>query len=240
MAVTKYSIGVSTFINDLETALNAKGLITLTKYKDATNLIFTTPLTGKVIKINILNTTTSIVRAYYGDAWTSGTTITNSVTFSYASTGTDIDLAAADLYADTNFFALLAKTNDGTYGLTYVGALDNGDVLVFGLGTSIDGTCAAFNMTDAVDLYPITFSPLGFKDASANLFTMPLMWANAAGVLEWNTSVPSGTVGIKVSSIQSTGVNSIISGAAYTITPANMKLGAVRGIYSALLIEFTP
>ena len=124
---TKYSLGVSTVVADILSALQAQNLITELKYQDSTNLIFTTPLTDKVIRLYMLNSGDTTFCAYYGDAWTSGTTITNSVKIA------DFKDNASNMYlvTDTTFFSL-AMNKSNMRPFAYVGSFDNGDEVVFG------------------------------------------------------------------------------------------------------------
>ncbi len=242
MAATLYSYGVSTIITDIKAALNAKGLITLVKYENATNLIFTTPLTSKVIKIAIENANFTQLLAYYGDAWTSTTTITNQVQFGNTVTSDDAKLTGFDIIADTNFFAIIWKTGTtAAYGVTYVGQLENGDDLVFAFTNILSTGNVAKNLTTEENLYPITlYTVTGAKDSTGKLFTIPLMWTNSAGAIQMNGTAIGGTTGIKLSSSIFNGATSVFIGSNYYLTPATLFFTTAQTLYTSLLLEFTP
>lgn len=228
-------------ITTLKGALNAKSLITSVLYEDTDCLIFSTPLTGKVIKIKVLDNT---FRMSYGDAWTSAETVTNEVIFASRNTGTTTGLYCI---ADTTWFFMAYEASNILYQ-GYVGALDNGDVLVFGFSSSSYTTYfpnnKAMNVTDGVQLLPVSLSShLTFKDSSGKLLKMPLMWYNPTNkTLEMNGTVPAKTVGAYVSSWKGGTLNTDL-GASYYLTGSELYMhysGAVaEGLRSALLVEFT-
>lgn len=227
-------------ITTLKGALNAKSLITSVLYEDADCLIFSTPLTGKVIKIKILNNVFSMA---YGDAWTSAETVTNEVIFASRNSGITTGLYCI---ADTTWFFMAWESTTSLYQ-GYVGALDSGDVLVFGFGPNSGsgvGNNKAMNVTDGVQLLPVSLSSyLTFKDPSGKLLKIPLMWYNPSNkTLEMNGTVPAKTVGAYVSSWMGGSLNTDL-GANYYLTGSNLYMhysGAVaEGLRTALLVEFT-
>lgn len=226
-------------ITTLKGALNAKSLITSVLYEDDDCLIFSTPLTGKVIKIKVLN---NMFRMAYGDAWTSEETVTNEVIFASRNDGNTTGLYCI---ADTTWFFMAWESTNTLYQ-GYVGALDNGDVLVFGFTSSnyeITNN-RAMNVTDGVQLLPVSLSShLTFKDPSGKLLKMPLMWYNPTNkTLEMNGTVPAKTVGAYVSSWKGGGSNTDL-GANYYLTGSNLYMhysgAAAEGLRMALLVEFT-
>ena len=159
-------------VNSIESALISAGIRTATLYKDANNLIFTTPRSNKVIRIY----TNAGFIFYFGDAWTSGVTITNQQTFSQG------------LVAQTN--AMMIVTPNAIH-FTYTGAnptdiqtcfiatLDDSVVnspanmpyLVGGFGTlgGSSYTKAQFwDTTNRLQLYPVNAPRMNFTDKNGN------------------------------------------------------------------------
>lgn len=241
---TKYSISTTnylTMIDGIEAALNAKGLITATLYKDSGYLIFTTPLTDKVVKIRILSNLNDFL-IYFGDARVSGSTITNEIPFGMIDVGSPV--TALDVIVDANYFIIVWQVNLYYVAVCYIGALDNGDVLVFSMNSSSTGShnsmTQAVNITTGSILYPISFNNTGFKDPAGNIFTMPLMWADSANNLQMNGNNPSETLGVKVSSVNNIGVN-VGTGVGYFLMPSTMYMtSSLITVRSSLLIEYTP
>ncbi len=229
-------------ITTLKGALNAKSLITSVLYEDADCLIFSTPLTDKVLKIKVLNNVFSMA---YGDAWTSAETVTNEVIFASRYDGITTGLYCI---ADTTWFFMAYESTMFLYQ-GYVGALDSGDVLVFGFSKASTQPQAvtnkkAMNVTDGVQLLPVSLSShLTFKDPSGKLLKMPLMWYNPTNkTLEMNDKVPAKTVGAYVSSWNGGSLNTDL-GANYYLTGSNLYMHYsgtfAEGLRMALLVEFT-
>lgn len=100
MAIYTLNISSAALLREsLSTALTTAGIITTNHYDTSENLIVTTTRSNKVIRF--LTTTIRLV-VYYGDAYTSGTTITNQVTLnaSFSATTDEAKLiVTADLLA---------------------------------------------------------------------------------------------------------------------------------------------
>ncbi|HOB12146.1 MAG TPA: hypothetical protein PKO32_03230 [Syntrophomonadaceae bacterium] len=232
------AINLSSVIADIKAALNAKGLIGTLHYESDSNLIFSTGICSKVIRINWYSARQ--LDLYYGDAWKSGTTITNSVTFStqaYSAANTGMHCVA-----DTTFFFLLAESSS-YLTCAYVGALSNGDELVFGLiansSSSYYNNNLCKNLTDAVDLAPITFNR-GFSDSN-NLMSQPLMWCNSSSrQIEKDGANAAGTVGVKNVSFEAA-AGQVIVGTTGLITPGLLYSQTAGGVATrtSLLVEFS-
>jgi hypothetical protein len=237
MAASYTSIGTATPIANIATALAAKGLISTNHYQNTEYLIISTPICSKVIKIRWAS---SRIIMSYGDAYTSGSTITNEVAFCGNGAGTVVGI---HLVADTTFFALVTETGAGaSYTIGYVGALTNGDQLVFGLNSTSTAayyaSCLNRNLTDGVDLLPITW-PRGFSNAGT-LLAQPLLWYNTANkFLELNSGNLAGTVGVRNVSFIA-GATQVIVGVNSLITPGVMYSATAAGqaTYSSLLLEW--
>lgn len=242
---TKYNISITNYlttIDGIEAALNAKGLITATLYKASGYLIFTTPLTDKVVKIRITSNMQDFF-IYFGDAWVSGSTITNQIQFGVLDVTNPV--TALDVIVDANYFIIVWQVNSYYAGVCYIGALDNGDVLVFSMNSSSaaahNSMTQAVNITTGSNLYPISFNNTGFKDPAGNIFTMPLMWADSANNLQMNGNNPSGTLGVKVSSVTNISGANVGTGVGYFLMPSTMYMtSSLIIVRSSLLIEYTP
>lgn len=238
MAATKYSCRVDSIANaliDIKAALVAKSLITATLYETSPYLIFSTPLSTKVIKIYIVN---QDLYVYYGDAYTSGSTITNQTTFCFIDGATSI--ASINVIADTTFFVIVFCANGTGAGIAYVGALDNGDDIMLGGSSKSNADCSCFNVTDSTTLNMISFGGgVGFFDASNNIYSMPLMLCQSTGELEMNGTDPAEVVGLKVASVAGVGITTIAGGAGYVLTPSNLGCSG-KSLSSSILIEYTP
>lgn len=244
-----YSLSIGNIINDLEAALNAKGLITTTHYKDSDCIIFTTPLiTGKVIKFKFENSAYTRSWWYYGDTWSSGETITNQISFMYTNDVLDAGCSGVDLIADTNFFILTYKSGAvPAYSVAYVGKLDNNDQILFALSTysPSEGGGLGMNITQNRQIYLVGITANGsahgmFKDPSGNLLGLDLMCYYGGGILEMNGANPAKVVGVKCSSIGSLGSIGTYLGPNYYLTPSMLYQNAVKVFYTSLLVEFTP
>lgn len=246
MAATHTSIGLVATIADIKAALNAKALITEVKYETDTYLIFTTPLLsgGKVVKIYY----GTYIRVSVGSGWTSGSTITDEYYFNYAYSSSSIILDAINMIADTNFFMLVYTDTDQGYlyhGIAYIGALENGDEFVFGLVGAVNSAHnannRAKNLTDGIELYPVTWNRQ-FASSSGKILTQKLMWSNSAtGVLEENTDgTPAGTMGVKLCSAANSNITITVVAGSHLITPAFSYMhGGMKVTESSLLSEFS-
>lgn len=245
MAATYTAFPIAATIVPLKDALNAKGLITTVLYEDADCLIFSTPLTTKVIKIKAPQANDQF-NVHYGDAWTSAETITNSVTFANRNTGAVLDFA---IIADTTWFLLSWHSSGAApHYHAYVGALSNGDPIVFGFCNSMYSSWAsnnrAINLATGHDMLPIGIkSYRTFSDASGYLLETPLIWQDyVTNQIIYNGAAPAETLGVTVSSFMPGEAHEL--GVDYMLTPG-VAFGHFGGAYiqtlwSSLLIKFTP
>lgn len=236
MAAKLFSINnltSETRIDGIEDALNDKFLITTTLYKSSNCLIFSTPLITKVIKIKLSGTNADI-NISYGDAWTSGETITNSVQF--VSSADHSNLNYMQVVADSEYFVILTHTVSPVGVIAYVGALNNGDKILFGFCVKNYGGNSCVNITKNTQMLPISlYTDNNVIDGSGNFYTMPLMWS-ASGLMQLNGSVPAETLGLKVSSVYS--LANTLNGDGYVLSPAPMYMSGAQRIKSSLLIEY--
>jgi hypothetical protein len=117
-------------------------------YQDSANLIFSIPaISNKVIKI-----TTAVPTFYFGDAWTSGTTITNQVKVSSFSFDWSSYREGMCLVLSSNYF-LLCPTN----GIVCYGILTNNAHVAFA-ATTLEAESTCYNLDDGTNIYPLTTS----------------------------------------------------------------------------------
>jgi hypothetical protein len=238
LAASIYNVALANAIPDIVTALTAKGLITNILYQSATYLVFTTPLTSKVIKIYAATGTTSVV-IYYGDAWTSGSTITNQVTFFSCSSG----ITLVSIIADTTWFFIACESSTSYMGYGYVGALSNGDVVVFGFaGSSSNSNNIGFDITTGIQIRPITFNRT-IKDATGHLYSFPLYWVKITdNSIILDGTNPASTVGVKVAGYVYNSAT-IDKGPGYYLTHSPLfdsGSSTTAVVSSAFLVEYTP
>lgn len=238
MAATYYNLNIgstSLLLENIELVLDSKGLRTSTLFKDASNLVFTTPLTNKIIKftVNSLN-----FRAYYGDAWTSGANITNQIIFSLQGDKS----ASISIVIDDAFFAIVVvHPTNAQNNITYVGVLDNGDVIIFGTTASPStgnyNSCIAMNLTTNERILPLTYN-FGFTDLNLNIYIYDLMWVNVTTkTLILNGSLPAKTIGIKATTADIS--NQLIIKQNYILTPSTMYIANYGLIFkNSLIIQF--
>lgn len=96
-------------MNELKNVLTAANAITTLYYRSTVALIFLSPYSNKVIKF----TNTAGLQLIIGDAWTSGTTITNPIIVGFPYNGTFLSTASHAIIttADTLVFAISGGTN---------------------------------------------------------------------------------------------------------------------------------
>lgn len=228
-------------INDLKVGLTAQGLITTIFYETTGMLIFSTPLTSKVIRIVISGNQGFYLN--WGDAYISEGDITNPQAVVNRDSG---DGLFAYLFASADFFLLIREAANINLG-AYVGALSDGTELIFGLnlGAGIDwfyNGCKAWDVTNERVIYPVGLTTyVTAKDAAGKLMKMPLLWAYPAGKsLYMDGASPANTVGVNLTSYKAPGVFSFL-GTSYYLTSSSMYLAiAVQVLSTSLLIEFTP
>jgi|GEM_PF-7030537 len=186
MANTYYSVNTSTPIADVSAALTDKyGAGVTIHYETANYLVFTcAAITNKVIKLYYYSG--SWFGFFYGDAWTSGTTITNQVQFGGYGSGT---ATAIHLVLGTSFFFLCYLMSNTPYsGVVIIGELTNGNHVAVGLmgdATYAGYYCKARDTVTGIDLRLITISHT-LCDTTNKLYKQPVILATAAGVAEMN------------------------------------------------------
>lgn len=172
----KYSFGNLT---ELKSGLDVSDVAYTMHFQDSSNLVFSMPsVSNKVIQITMAGSTANI---YYGDSWTSGTTLVNKVTVIYQTNA----LVNGILVFKPNLFAIAYNADAGNMynNLALFGkASDNSFYLLMGSGgNSSDGGWRNLSTGDV--LIPIipTFPILS---PSGNYYTNDLRVKNASNVLQ--------------------------------------------------------
>lgn len=100
-------------MNEIKNVLTAANAITTLYYQSTSVLVFLSPYSNKVIRFD----TDRDFRITIGDAWTSGTTITNAITIGYPYSNTFSSTAAHAIIttADTLVFAIAGGTDSVVY-----------------------------------------------------------------------------------------------------------------------------
>lgn len=240
MGAKAFSIPYGAMISGIKAALQYKGLITTIFYETSQYLIFSTPLTSKIIKIGIFNDTSPTFYFQYGDAWTSGATITNAVSIGYNTTSVDYQYTGIDMIVDTTYFLLVCK-GSGFSTVSYLGALTNGDVIMFSAGTVLADALNthARNITRSEDMFPISLAIRGnITDDSGNLLAFPLMWAKSGlNILYLNGEMPAETVGVRTATVKSVPVN--FGASCYITTSAYLYIANATAFTAPFVCEFT-
>jgi hypothetical protein len=113
-----YTLNVSS-ANDLRAsilaAIDDAGILTTNHYNTSNDLIVTTTRSNKVIKFNVASIRPSV---YYGDAYTSGTTITNQVVLVTATSAT---IDEAYLIVTGTLMALVWRFTSDAYFIVFFG-----------------------------------------------------------------------------------------------------------------------
>jgi hypothetical protein len=216
----------------LKTALQSKyGSVNVTVHYETTGaLIFScAAISNKVIKLIKATTTAGTVAAYYGDAWTSGTTITNQVSILAAPSNSY--LSTIDLVLGDNFMLIVCVSTNASYNhMIIFGKLTNDSFVALGYGSNATGSPGVCYLTTGVTVEMIPFQR-GFNDASSKLYKQPVMFVASTGILLvngdgtaasfsglYNVSQMLGTGGRLV------GSNSFITPSTYTVPSLNTSL----------------
>lgn len=238
MANTYYSISISDAIVQLKTALISKyGAGVTVHFQDTTNLVLScSAISNKVLKFTYI---TSRLLAYYGDAWTSGATITNPIQWGgyNSSTTTYINLILGDN-------TLIISFNQGTTincGLFLIGKLTNDKYAVLGMfGTSTFAyltNCLGRNITDTIDFHPVTFSG-PFASSSGKLYKQPVILQRSDGKVEINGDGSIASFRDVFNCSHALPNTTDMVGTNFLITPASMYMVNGKMLYTSLLAEY--
>mgnify|MGYP000850270049 CR=1 FL=1 len=236
MANTYYSISLTAPIADIKAALIAKysGGVT-TYYTDANNWIFSCPaISDKVLKIYF----SSGLCFYYGDAWTSGSTITNSVQFAGYNVGTT---SIIHLVLGTNLFYMCYLQTTILSGVVVIAKMSNNNYICLGLsGTnqSYNTYCRGRDTTSAVDIVPISLSS-AFMGTSNKLYKQSLLVLKLDGTVEVNSDGSLASIVDLYSISYITSTSTLLKSTSYLMSSAPMYMsdGKVY-LLTSLFAEF--
>jgi len=230
---------------DIATALTNKYSEGVTiHYKTINDLIFSCDaISSKVIRIRVAGRS-STISAYYGDAWTSGTTITNAVTFLTTVSSLGVP-ASMNMVLGTSFILLnCLTTNEGTRSeLIIVGKATNGDSLVFGLtgraiaSAIVNNICK--DITSGINIKIVDFSA-SFCGVSNYLYKVPLLIADSSsGPLILNTDgSPAGIDDLYMSSYGGVQTGMVLGSNSLLTTCLMYDSATVVRLKTALIAEW--
>lgn len=240
MSYKHYTITQTAPIAELLAALQDKyGSANVTvHYQSATALVFScAALSPKVIKVVQNN-----LCFYYGDAWTSGTTITNSVQFSMYDT-TAVTPTQTELVLGDNTLFLCQLCPSIVSKVVMIGKLTNDDFIAIGMvgtnNSSFYTNSTGKNVTDGVNIWPVTLSH-NFVSGTGSLFKQPLIFKHTDGTVELNSDGSLATIpGVFNVSYGGT-ASALVLGSNFLISPI-MQYMSDAGLYlrgTALMAEF--
>lgn len=157
-------------IAEMKRVLNLSGLITQIYYESPTYLIFSSPRFNKVIKL------TSVLALFVGDAWTSGSTITNeiAVNLPYSQSWGSGSAAWFVVTPDIMCFTTGHPTDTKYCNFWAIGKLDTGDsIIISSCSNNQDSggsNCARWYNSTTNEQYTPTFSPFGMMTDAGNYF----------------------------------------------------------------------
>ena len=225
MANSYYSISTSSPLADIKTALQNKyGSSNVTvHYESASYLIIScAAISDKVIKFYLY--TTARILTYYGDAWTSGSTITNEVQFSgYTNGGAATEI---HLVLGTNFFFMCSLLSTVLSIVTVIAKMSNNDYVCMsfiGGGSSYSGTSRAKNTTDGADITICTFDRK-FSSSTGKLYMQNTIIIKANGAAETNTDGILAHIPDLYNVSHSLSSSTLLKGSNYLMSPTGLYL----------------
>jgi len=239
MANAYSSISLTTPIADIKAALIAKyggGNVTV-HYETTAYLIFgCTDIADKVIKIYWAS---SQLRIYYGDAWTSGSTITNEVQFAGHNLGTTSEI---HLVLGTNLFYLALLSSSINSMVAIIAKMSNNDYICIGLiGTSTaayNANSKGRNTTDATDLKFVTLNSK-FTSSTGTLYKQNVIIVKSDGSAEVNGDGGLATIADLFNISHSLTVATLLKGTNYLMSPCNLYMAdCLTYLPTCLFAEF--
>ena len=158
---------------------------------------------------------------YYGDSWTSGTTIVNSVTFGKSASPTAIHMILG-----SNYIMFVMTSSNGYYNsvFTIFGKLTNGDKVALSLVGSTNNASMPYNLTNditkGVGLKFVSFTT-GFRGAANKVYKFPVIFIDITTnlIVTNGDGTPATIDGLYISSYV-TDTSTIKVGGSYVITSA--------------------
>lgn len=183
-----YPIDTTNKIGSIRAALDAAGVITAVLYESTSSLIFSTPRSDKIIRIN--NAGSVII----GDSYTSGATMNNERQVFETYGGTISGGSAVIVSPDIICLAIAYSST--SFSSCVLGALTNGEYFCMGGSTETstsytDNTVSALNTTTGESLNPFTFRSANGRtvDDAGFYYTAPIYFKTMTGVLKDYTPV---------------------------------------------------
>lgn len=218
---------VGGFVEDLVAALqNYYGAgVTIHYWSPSGHVVFNIPaISDKVFRFS----QPSQPDFYYGDVWTSGTTITNAVQF-YKVNAWVADIGLILILGDSFIFGHMEYS--GTAYPFLLGKTTGGSFLVFSYASYGD---RSLNVTTGVNVKPVTFGN-SFKDGTTGrLYKQQLYFAEFSGALLMNGSSPDTIPGLYA--ISHPRQNMPIFRQSYMISSARGTLGSTNASFRDQLI----
>jgi hypothetical protein len=243
-----YSIGTTTPIANINAALldkygaydagsNPDGV--LVHALSTTDIIFSCArLSNKVIKVNL---SASNIRHYYGDAYVSGTTITNEVAFTGTSTtGTN---SAAHLVLGDYTYLMQILLSTQLSKLAIIGKMTNSDYGVLGLNGSssvtYNSSCIGKNTSTDAIMRPSTWGN-PFTGADGKLYRqIPAMYAHGSIGVQVNSDGSFAFFQDVFNASHNNAASAIVLGSTFLLTTGNMYMdSASLHLRTCLLMEF--
>lgn len=167
---------INDYATELEDIFKSAGIWVQTYYKTANSwLICKLNRGNKVIKINCSPTQWGW---YIGDAWTSGSTITNELAICYFSQSARPD--KTDLWITNDY--VVVKTYNGQ--TVVIGKLSNGYQMIGGFASISGGTAPFYDMTNLkANNFFVDVFQRNLMDKDGNYFSTPLILKDNTGLL---------------------------------------------------------
>ncbi len=238
MANSYYSISVTnTTIAEIKNALESKyGAGIIVHFQDSNNIIFScTALSNKVQRIYY---SYNRLFFYYGDAWTSGATITNQNPWAGYNHGA---CEYIDMILGDNTFFICANQGSALKGILIImGKLTNDKYALFSAvaSTYYASSYLAKNTIDNVDLFPICFSE-GFAAANGKLYKQPLILQRLDGKVEINNDGSIASFRDIYNCSHALPNTDSLVGTNYLMSAANIYTGpGMKQLYTSMIAEF--
>jgi len=162
-------------------------------YETTGALIFScAAISDKVVKLIKATTSAGSLGVFYGDAWTSGVTVTNQVTI--LTTPSNSVISTIDVVLGSNFMLICSVCTNVSYNATFLfGKLTNDTFIAIAYGSNSSASQGYCYLTTGVNIEMMPFVR-GFNDASITLYKQPILFIASTGVLQVNTDGTAATL----------------------------------------------
>lgn len=167
---------INDYATELEDIFKSAGIWVQTYYKTANSwLICKLNRGNKVMKINC---NPNQWGWYIGDAWTSGSTITNELPISYFANSLRPD--RTNIWITSDYVVVHTSQNQ----CVIIGKLSNGYQMIGGLSSSSGGTAPFYDMTNLkANNFFVDVFQRNLMDKDGNYFSTPLILKDNTGLL---------------------------------------------------------